>query len=138
MSDEHWVPGKGFVRAFSGEDPVTDDSEELDVLLGEPEKLRYRGETHDFYKIGSLARALNRAVGTIRKWEKSGYIPKPDFGLPTRALGGKVRLYSLPQIRGLREISEEEGLLFDLSKAVTKTEFADKARALFDRIKNEA
>jgi hypothetical protein len=137
MGRERFVPGKGFV-AVEDLAPEADPLTEREALLGPPEKLSYRGELRDFYKIGALARALNRAVGTIRKWETRGYIPKPSFGLPTDALGGKIRLYSLPQIMGLREIAEAEGLLIDTSRSVKGTEFTAKARALFERLQDDA
>lgn len=126
MSGEYWVPGKGQVRH---EEAPAAEEEEFD--LGTPRILNYRGEPMEFYPIGSLAYALNRSVVTMRKWEKAGYLPKPAFGIPTKALGGKIRLYTRDQIMRLRRIASEEGLLEDLAKSVKNTQFRRKAREVF-------
>jgi hypothetical protein len=129
MADRYLVPGKGWVSEKTPEPPAPEHDD--DELLGTPVVLNHHGEPTEFWPIGSLAAALNRSVVTLRKWERRGILPKATFGIPTQALGGRVRLYNRPQIMGLRRIAEEEGLLLDLAKSVTRTEFRKKARVLF-------
>jgi hypothetical protein len=130
MADGYFVPGKGWVQEKEPE--PSPEYGEPDELLGTPVILFHRGEEKEFFPISSLAAALNRSVVTIRKWEGKGFIPKATFGTPSKALGGRVRLYTRAQIVGLRDIAREEGLLDDLTKAVTKTQFAAMAHILFN------
>lgn len=130
MPDRYLVPGKGWVEEKREPEPSPEYGD-YDDLLGRPIILNYKGEAAEFFPIGSLANALNRSVVTMRKWEGKGFLPKPSFGTPTRALGGRVRLYTRDQIMGLRQIADEEGLLVNLAKAVRHTKFRKKARALF-------
>lgn len=109
-------------------------ADEMNSLLGEPRVMMCRGQKRDFYTIGALARALNRSVVTIRKWQDKGFMPKPTFIAPTEALGGGIRLYTREQISGLRKIAADEGLLDDLTRAVTQTNFIDRAFALFEEL----
>lgn len=133
MSGRYLVPGKGWVEEESEPEPSPEYGE-ADVLLGTPVLLSHQGEVREFFPIGSLAAALNRSVVTIRKWEKKGLLPKPRFGMPTAALGGRVRLYTRDQIVALRDIALEEGLLDDLTKPVTRTEFKARAFDAFERM----
>ncbi len=97
--------------------------------------MMYRDALTPFYRIGDLARALNRSAGTIRKWEAAGIIPKASFGEKTEgALGDSIRLYSLAQIRVAREIAAGEGILRDTSKAVTHTDFAARVAAAWKEL----
>jgi len=132
MRDEYFIPGLKGPQKFAAPEQHEDA---LDALLGHPILMRYQGEVTEFYKIGALARSLNRSVVTIRKWQDKGIIPKPNFAIPTKALGGKIRLYSRPQVLGLREIAEEEGILIDTTKAITHTRFEERAFNLFRELR---
>lgn len=87
------------------------------------------------YSIGVMARALNRASGTLRLWEESGVIPKPTLILPSGTPNGKRRLYTEEQIMGLRRIAREEGILSPNENnkwaAVEKTRFRERALELW-------
>jgi hypothetical protein len=53
--------------------------------------MTYHGEADvPFYRIGDLARALNRSPGTIHKWEAVGILPRATFGMKV-AEGGTRR-----------------------------------------------
>lgn len=127
MSEGYFVPGKGWVTDKKEPEPAQEYGE-TDDLLGTPVLLYYQGVATEFFPISGLARALNRSVVTVRKWEGKGFIPKATFGNQTKALGGRVRLYTKAQIMSARDIAREEGLLDDLAKAVTKTAFAERVK----------
>lgn len=134
MSDDYFIPGLKGPQKFRAAEKHED---ELETLLGTPIQMGYRGELMDFFKIGSLARAMNRSVVTIRKWQDKGFLPPPSFMIPTKAIGGKIRLYSRPQVEGLRRIAAEEGLLTDTTKAVTHTRFEERAFNLFRELRQQ-
>lgn len=116
--------------------PTTSTIEEDD--LGNSRTFLVNGEPREFYKVGSLAQALNRQPGTIRKWENEGVIPSPTFVLPSADKRGVRRLYTKEQILGLRQAALEEGLLEPNAngkwKAVEATEFKQKALQLFKNL----
>lgn len=134
MSAEYFVPGLKGPQKY---EPPEEHENDLDALLSSPMVLSYRGTRTEFYRIGNLARALNRSAVTIRKWQANGLIPPPDFKLPTKALGGKIRLYSRAQIEGLRNIAAEEGILDDTAKAITHTKFEERAWVMFEELKQQ-
>lgn len=105
-----------------------------DLLANErPREMQVGDRVVEFFTIGALARALNREVVTLRKWEKLGYIPPA----PYRADGKKQdRLYARAHIEGLVAIATEEGLMDPAAKnRLTQTRFPARARALFDALK---
>lgn len=114
----------------------TDVPEEIDEpeFLGEPVVLNYAGSPTEFYKIGALARALNRQPGTIRLWERRGIIPKSLFTIRSANRYAKRRLYMREQIEGLRNIAIEEGILSDTSRHISDTKFAQRAEQLFKEL----
>jgi hypothetical protein len=128
MNDTYMVPGKRGPQVYKPPEAHTDD---IDVLLSAPVMLDYMGKPVAFYRIGDLARALNRRPVTIRKLQDSGVIPRPVFNLPTAALGGKVRLYSRAQIEAARNIAREEGILVDTTRAIKTTNFAARLAAVW-------
>lgn len=108
-----------------------------DFILGKPETFLVGGQPQEFYKLGSLAEALQRKQVTIRKWEADGVIPNPTFILPSKSkdVRGQRRLYTKEQIMGLRTIADEEGLLETTSggqyKKIEQTNFRERALKLF-------
>lgn len=70
-----------------------------------------RGREVEFFTIGSLAQALNRAVVSIRLWEKKGYIPKAPYRLPDHKGGKGDRLYTRAIIEATVKAFEERDLL---------------------------
>ncbi len=87
----------------------------------------------EFFTIGQLGLALNRKPGTIRKLEQEGNIPRPMWRTPAVVDNRmKRRLYTRHQVEGLIRIAEEEGILRDKQKAISKTQFPARARKLFN------
>lgn len=108
-----------------------------DVLAGETGRMfTIGGREVELFSIGQLAAALNRAPATIRKWEQDGVIPKATYTKPgaNQSPNGRRRLYSREQIEALVRIAQEEGILLDLHRQITKTQFKAKALHAFRQI----
>lgn len=96
-----------------------------------------------YYTTGALAVALNRSVVTIRRWERTGVIPKPPFR--TRRSTAKVgtlttkgsRLYLESHVVGLRHIAIQTGFLDAPPGTRLPDAFASKASKLFTVIHNK-
>ena len=110
---------------------------ELDELpdLGKPSYYLVNNQPMALYRIGSLARALNRRSVTVRKWEQEGIIPVSAYKMPGRDSRGQRRLYSKEQIETLRRIAYEEGVLLPNEggqwKHIEKTNFKERAAKAF-------
>lgn len=96
------------------------------------------GQRVKLYPVGALASFLNRKPGTMRKWENEGIIPNATYVLPSDSVNGQRRLYTEEQIRGLRRIAEEEGILEPSAggkwSAVETTQFRSRALQLFKEL----
>lgn len=73
------------------------------------------GKEVDMFLIGSLCKALNRPLVTIRSWIKEGYIPQSPYRLPsTTTKSGQEyrgrRLYSRRMIEAAVEIFNQNRL----------------------------
>lgn len=73
------------------------------------------GSQVDMFLIGSLCKALNRPLVTIRSWIKEGYIPQSPYRLPsTTTKSGEEyrgrRLYSRRMIEAAVEIFNQNRL----------------------------
>jgi hypothetical protein len=130
----YFIPGRKGPQQYAEPEQHED---ELVSLLSAPKRMLYKGELTDFYGIGDLARALNRAPVTIRKLEAAGVIPKPSFGSKTAALGGRVRRYTLEQIKAARDIAGEEGILADTTKAINRTQFKGRVKQAWQELKEQ-
>lgn len=109
--------------------PERKDPEEWDA---KPRVLKVGGVDMELFTIGHLGQALGgRKPVTIRKWERTGIIPKPTFHKPSDDPRGKRRFYSRAQIEGLVQIAAEEGVLDRYAKPITHTNFTPRAIALF-------
>lgn len=93
--------------------------------------LTVNGHDVEFFTIGQLAMALNRKPVTIRVWERDGVIPKAMFRMPSKDARGKHRLYTRKQVEGMIQIAREEGMLYDLSKKISTTNFSARVIELF-------
>lgn len=74
------------------------------------------GTTTEMYTLGSLAKALNRSVKTLRDWIDFGHIPTSPYRAPSSTgKNGKVyagkRLYSKRMVQAAVEIFANAGLL---------------------------
>jgi MerR HTH family regulatory protein len=111
---------------------------ELDELpeLGKPQYYLVNNQPLALYKIGAVARALNRKSVTIRKWETEGFIPVSSYKMPGRDNRGQRRLYSKEQIEQLRKIAYEEDILYPGPggkwRHIEKTNFKYKAAKAFN------
>lgn len=130
MTGQYRVPGKG-IQAYR---PPDDPPDDLAGYLSKPYYLEYNGERTPFYRIGDLARALNRRPVTIRKWQAKGYIPLSRFNLPADILGGRIRLYTRDQIEAARQIAREEGILDDTARSITRTRFSARVFAAWKEL----
>lgn len=95
-----------------------------------------RGQQVELLSISDLAEALNRRPVTIRKWERTGVIPKATFvkGGKNGDVRGKRRLYSKPQVEALVRIAASEGILHDMHRHVSGTKFTERVFAEFRRL----
>ena len=138
-----FYPGsKTPVKTFENLSPVPEKSlGQGEVNLGNGQTFRVNGSLKEFYRVGSLARALNRRSVKIRKWEAEGVIPKSTFVLPSDDKRGRRRLYTEEQILGLRIIAMEEGLLEPSAggrwKSIDGTNFKERALQLFRDLENK-
>lgn len=98
------------------------------------------GKSVELFTISQLAEVLNRRPVTIRTWEQKGIIPRATFVKPgiNKDPRGRRRLYSRQQVEALVAIADEEGLLVDVHKQISKTQFQAKALSAFKRISNGA
>lgn len=123
------IPSRHANRVEHAPDPVLWDAK--------PKIFKVAGVEREFFTIGQLALALGRKPVTIRKWERLGIIPFPTFRFPSDDPRGQRRLYTRAQIEGILKIADEEGILKDHTRAVTKTQFTarvvDLFRELFQR-----
>lgn len=69
---------------------------------------------YEMFRIGALAKALNRDSNTIRAWIRKGWLPRNSYQTPpvvgSRGDAGR-RLFTRAQIEGIVAIAKEEGLM---------------------------
>ena len=58
--------------------------------------------------IGELAAAVGRTTNTIRRWERTGLIPKAPLILDPSTISARRRLYPVELIDELRQMAERE------------------------------
>lgn len=92
-----------------------------------------RGREVEFFTIGSLAQALNRAVVSIRLWEKKGYIPKAPFRLPDHKGGKGDRLYTRSLIEATVAEFDSRNLLAPRTRIKWEGEHKDLTIRLVER-----
>lgn len=85
-----------------------------------------QGIPTEFFEVGSLAKALNRQVVTVRLWERNGTIPKSMYRSPQNN-----RLYTRAQIEGMRNIAQQEGLLDTRTKSFAASNFTPRVIQLY-------
>jgi hypothetical protein len=122
--------------------PITGSPAGLRDLLGglSGKTFTIAGKEVELFSISELAEVLNRKPVTLRKWEQKGIIPKATFVKPgaNQDPRGRRRLYSREQVLALVRLADEEGILHDLHKQVTKTQFRTKAWAAFREIASQS
>lgn len=80
------------------------------------EKTLPNGNVVQMYLLGSLAKALNRPVKTVRYWTENGFLPVSPYRLPSKiGKNGKEyvgrRLYSKSMVKKAVELFAQAGLL---------------------------
>ena len=76
------------------------------VLPGDPAwlhegitlRLLYRGQLVDLFTISTMATALGRSVGTVRRLEAQGLLPATTLHTQGRSVVGQKRLYTREQV----------------------------------------
>lgn len=129
MAEEAYFPGS--------RQRITPPSGPPDVLGGVTGKTyTIKGKPVELFGIGQVAEALNREPVTIRSWERKGFIPRATFSKPgaNQDPRGRRRLWSRAQVEALVRIAQEEGILSDTHKQVTRTQFARKVLDAFKEI----
>lgn len=129
MDGERFFPGS--------RQPLTGPPGLPDPLRGlEGRQFPVGNGTVELFTISQLAEALNRRPVTIRTWEQKGIIPKATYVKPgiNKDPRGRRRLYSRAQVEALVTIAAEEGLLADVHKQISKTQFQRKALDAFKKI----
>ena len=101
-----------------------------------PYILAVQGFPREFFLIGHLSGALMRSAMTVRGWEAKGYFPKPTFTVRGDNPHARRRLYTRPQIEGVVEIAQEEGILDFRKRYITGTNFTPRVFALFLRCRD--
>ena len=92
------------------------------------------GQAVHMYTLGSLAKALNRPVKTLRAWMDWGYLPQSPYRLPNKVgKNGKEyagrRLYSKNMVQATVDLFESAGLM-----EVDRIEWLSLHRDLSDKI----
>jgi hypothetical protein len=105
-----------------------------------PRTYKINGVDTEFFTVGHLAMAMNRKPLTIRQWERKGIIPKSTYQRAGRngSQHGRRRLYTRPQIEGMIQIADEEGLLTNDRREIASTNFKVRVLALFKKLAEDA
>lgn len=78
---------------------------------GSPRIYTVAGREIEFYSVGQLAAALRRSSNTVRRWERSGWLPIATFRTPAAVKQKARRLYTRSQLETIVLIAQEEGLM---------------------------
>jgi hypothetical protein len=101
------------------------------------------GNEVDMYLIGSLAKALNRPIKTIRSWMERGHLPTSPYRMPaTIGKNGKEyagrRLYSKRMVETAIDLFESAGLMsVDRVDWTVHRNLSDKITEAWDKIRAE-
>ena len=66
------------------------------------------GKETEVFTIGSMAKALEKSIISIRSWEKKGYLPRAPYRLRSKTLNGQKVSGNRVYTRALIEIAIEE------------------------------
>ena len=121
--------------ATTPEKQVEDNSAGWDA---DPIVVKVNGVEREFFRIGALARALNRAPNTLRAWMTEGVIPPATYRTRGAGSRGSRRLWTREQIEGIRTIAIEEGVLIpDRHNSVLATDFPRRVAELFAQLRRQ-
>jgi hypothetical protein len=107
-----YYPGSKRKRLQPVEKPALDTDWQKDSY----KKTLPNGREIEVYTLGSLAKALNRTIPTLRQWMQRGKLPQAPYRLPAKAdKNGKVfegrRLYSKEMVEVTVNLFLKAGLL---------------------------
>lgn len=147
MSDPVSDPFEKFMPDFPGKrrplnrPDVTPSGQDEFRWDENPKTILHNGVAKEFFTIGHLALALNRATVTIRSWEKKGVLPRSPFRSPPPRVStvngepkGK-RLWTRSQIEGIVQIAKEEGCIVDEKQSPPTEKFTTRVQTLFNEIR---
>jgi hypothetical protein len=130
LADEYFPGSSQKIRRTEQPRPQAAVQIPLRIWDDRPRKGIVDGKAYEYFTIGHLAMALNRAPVTIRLWEQLGYIPLPERS-DSEYADKRHRLYTRPQVEGIMRIAEEEGILHAKRPRIEQTRFAERVRKLF-------
>jgi hypothetical protein len=84
----------------------------------------------EYFTLGKLAKALDRAPYTVREWEQKGIIPKARYRTASSNSTKARRLYTRAQVEGIARLAREEGLMDGKRRPIPLT-FVHRVRDLF-------
>lgn len=116
------TPVRDYSREKYGEPPETELGEPIATEQGIP-----------YYPVSELALLLNRAVGSLRRWEDHGDLPYARRSA-SDSKNGAVRLYTRQELEGLAQIAYEEGLIANPRRKVSTTRFRERAAKLYESL----
>lgn len=94
-------------------------------------RLTVRGKPNDFFPVGRLAEAMNRAVGTVRRLEQLGVLPVTKFRTPSRTAVGQRRLYRREELLAVRESMQRLNLLEHRPERLAGHELREELARIF-------
>ncbi|WP_433512893.1 MerR family transcriptional regulator [Nonomuraea sp. CA-143628] len=113
----------------AGHDPSTPRDPRLKGCR--PRVYRLCGTDIELFSMGQLATVLNREAGTIRKWERDGVLPAPQFRAPSHDPRGTRRLYTRSQVLAIHDLAKEEGILQPHARSIKDTRFVERVLIMF-------
>jgi hypothetical protein len=105
--------------------------------LGPGEVMVLRGREVEFYRIGQVARAINRKSSTLRMWELKGILPPSGYQTASADPRGVRRLYTRAQAEGIIRLAKSTGIM-DASSRPPLHAFKDMVWELFNELKGAA
>ncbi|MFJ1700374.1 hypothetical protein ACIOHC_35885 [Streptomyces sp. NPDC088252] len=127
---EEYYPGSSKKIARSSSGPPDAAIAPTNDWAANPRTYVVDGNEYEFFSIGDLAAALDRRPGTIRLWERQGYIPE-GIRSPSAHAEKRQRIYTRPQIEGIIRIAAEVGILGEARPRIEKTRFRELVLDLF-------
>lgn len=71
---------------------------------GRPVRLLLNGTMTDFFTIASVAAAVGRSTGTVRRWLREGRLAETPYRTPGRGPRGQKRLWRREDVLALARL----------------------------------
>jgi len=108
FADLEYKPGSKQKRRVESATPKKRRVVEEDAWDVNPIMKTLGGVEVEVFTIGSMAKALEKSIISIRSWEKKGYLPRAPYRLRSKTLNGKKVSGNRVYTRQLIEIAVEE------------------------------